>query len=337
MAVGIKIPIAIEHDVYAAKTYKRNHPESEVIVENIRNIDLNSVEVENPFIVFGGPPCQGFSTSNTKTRTMDNKENSLFKEFVRFVERLAPKWFLFENVEGIVSFNNGEIIDNIKKCFENIGYSTVSEVLNASDYGVPQNRRRIVFVGLKGKRSFEFPEPTHFDWVNGKQKFLGKKKITVWEAIGDLPLLENQMGLEEMPYPSKAKNEYQKLMRKGSKKIYNHVASAHTEQTKKIIALVPPGGNYKMLPERLKKIRNFHVAWTRLPLEMPSPTIDTGHRHHFHPIADRVPTVRESARIQSFPDTFRFLSTKTSQYKQVGNAVPPLLALAIGQQLSKFL
>jgi len=159
----------------------------------------------------------------------------------------------------------------------------------------------------------------------------------VQDAIGDLPLLNGDKGAEEMPYISRPKNEYQAVMRKGSRAIFNHVVSNHAKQTTDIISLVPEGGNYKDLPRHLKNTRNFHIAWTRLHREKPSPTIDTGHRHHFHPTANRIPTVRESARIQSFPDKFRFLGTKTSQYKQVGNAVPPLLAYAIGKKIVKYL
>ena len=131
-------------------------------------------------------------------------------------------------------------------------------------------------------------------------------------------------------------SEYQKQMRKGSKMICNHVAAKHDPRTVQIISLVPEGGNYKMLPEHLRNTRNFHVAWTRIDRNKPSPTIDTGHRHHFHPIANRIPTVRESARLQSFPDKFIFKGTKTSQYMQVGNAVPPLLAKAIEKQLMHY-
>ena len=202
-----------------------------------------------------------------------------------------------------------------------------AKILNASEYGIPQNRKRILFVGVKGNKKFEFPAPTH----------LGDKKITVDEAISDLPELANMTGADDIDYKKPALTEYQKRIRVGSKKIHNHLTSKHTEQTKKIIAMVPEGGNYKDLPEHLRKTRNFNIAWTRLHGKKPSPTIDTGHRHHFHPTTNRVPTVREAARIQSFPDTFKFLGTKTSQYKQVGNAVPPMLAAKIGKDLLKYI
>ena len=138
-------------------------------------------------------------------------------------------------------------------------------------------------------------------------------------------------------YPINSNCDYQKLMRCNSSKIYNHQITEHSEKTKKIISLVPDGGNYKNLPLELQQIRKVHIAWTRLNSQKPSFTIDTGHRHHFHYKWNRIPTVRESARIQSFPDDFIFLGTKTSQYKQVGNAVPPLMAEAIARKLKETL
>ena len=134
-------------------------------------------------------------------------------------------------------------------------------------------------------------------------------------------------------YPLSAQSTYQQMMRKGVKALYNHQATIHTEQTARIIAMVPDGGNYKDLPKELQQTRKVNIAWTRLNSKKPSITIDTGHRHHFHYSFNRVPTVRESARIQSFPDSFIFTNSKTSQYKQVGNAVPPLMAKAIAEQL----
>ncbi len=318
-------------------TFANNHPGAKVLEADITKLKTSAIEdsigSKNLTLVVGGPPCQGFSLSGP--RKFYDERNRLYLEFLRVVKELQPKGFVIENVPGLASLFDGQVKDRIIEEFSKLGYTVNAQIMNASDYGVPQNRRRIVFVGLKGKEKFEFPKPTHFNSEKGAP-LLGKKKITVWEAIGDLPMLNKEMGAEEMPYPSKPFSEYQKLMRNGSKKIYNHVASAHTDITREIIALVPEGGNYKSLPEKFKKIRNFHVAWTRLHRNLPSPTIDTGHRHHFHPVANRVPTVRESARIQSFPDTFKFLGPKTSQYKQVGNAVPPMLAAAIGKELIKY-
>ena len=163
------------------------------------------------------------------------------------------------------------------------------------------------------------------------------EKITCEMALSDLPPLTDTLGEEVQDYYQKPKNEYQKLMRKKSTEVYNHIAANHSEKVRKIISMVPAGGNYKDLPEEYRHTRNFHVAWTRFPDDKPAPTIDTGHRHHFHYKYNRVPTVRECARIQSFPDDFIFLGNKTQQFRQVGNAVPPLMAEKIALQLRKSL
>jgi DNA (cytosine-5)-methyltransferase 1 len=154
-------------------------------------------------------------------------------------------------------------------------------------------------------------------------------------ALSDLPSLEDEIGQEVMEYRTEPRNDYQKLMRKRSREVYNHIAACHSERVKKIISLVPDGGNYKDLPEEYAHSRNFHVAWTRFASQKPAPTIDTGHRHHFHYKYNRVPTVRECARLQSFPDDFIFLGNKTQQFRQVGNAVPPIMAQEIATKVKE--
>ena len=238
------------------------------------------------------------------------------------VKHFMPKAFVLENVPNILSMGNGTIKDAIIADFEELGYKVVNKVLIASDYGVPQNRKRAIFVGMLNGEEFQYPTPSIQEPVNVK------------DAISDLPC-------ESIPdgehYPLQPLSDYQKLMRKGSKGVFNHDITIHTEKTQEIIAMVPDGGNYKDLPLELQQTRKVHIAWTRLNSKKPSITIDTGHFHHFHYEYNRVPTVRESARIQSFPDTFHFIGLKTSQLKQVGNAVPPLMAMAIANQLKKYL
>lgn len=332
---GFEILLGVDLWEDALKTFAYNDPGAKTLKADISKLRARQIMeiIGNKRIglIVGGPPCQGFSLSGP--RNFYDPRNRLYTEFLRIVKEFQPQGFLIENVPGLSSLFRGKVKERIIQEFSKLGYAVVARVLNASDYGVPQNRKRIFFVGLKGKDAFALPEPTHFDSVKGVQPLLGRKKVTVWEAIGDLPLLENEPGVEEMPYTKEPFSEYQRLMRRGSEKIYNHVAAAHAEKTIKMISLVREGRNYKMLPDHLKKTRNFHVAWTRLHRRKPSPTIDTGHRHHFHPIANRIPTVREAARLQSFPDIFKFLGNKTSQYKQVGNAVSPLLAFELGKKL----
>lgn len=322
---GYEVLLGVDNWQPALETFKLNHPGSQILNADISKLTgkkISGLVKKKIDVLVGGPPCQGFSLSGP--RNFHDPRNRLYLDFIRLVKELKPKAFIIENVPGLGSLFGGAIKERILQEFEKIGYSVSAKVVNASDYGVPQHRRRIIFVGIKGKKTFEFPEPSHTE-----------KKITVLEAIGDLPAAT--VAQSEYSYIKKPMSAYQRVMRAGSKKIYNHAASKHSEQTEKIVALVPEGGNYKDLPEHLKKTRNFHVAWTRLHSKKPSPTIDTGHRHHFHPTENRVPTVREAARIQSFPDTFNFLGPKTAQYKQVGNAVPPLLAAAVGKKLLKYL
>ena len=227
-----------------------------------------------------------------------------------------------ENVPNILSMGNGIVRDQMLRDFQALGYTINYKVMMASDYGVPQNRRRAVFVGLKTNELFKFPEP------------LTTPKVTSYEALSDLTEGTLREGDE---YPTSPTSDYQALMRENSTKVYNHEITLHNQQTKDIIALVPDGGNYKDLPQELQETRRVHIAWTRLNSQRPSFTIDCGHRHHFHYKWNRVPTVRECARIQSFPDDFIFTRSRTSQYKQVGNAVPPLMAQAIATQLLKYL
>jgi DNA (cytosine-5)-methyltransferase 1 len=227
-----------------------------------------------------------------------------------------------ENVPNIVSMSNGIVKDSIIADFERLGYSVVFKVLLASEFGVPQNRKRAFFIGTKGREIFNFPEIKTTTFISSG------------EAISDLPEKTIPDGSR---YPINAKSEYQEKIRQGSNGLFNHEITNHNDQTIEIISMVPDGGNYKNLPLHLHKTRNVNIAWTRLNSKKPSFTIDTGHRHHFHYKYNRVPTVRESARIQSFPDSFIFFGSKTSQYKQVGNAVPPLLAEELAKLLKKHL
>ena len=202
------------------------------------------------------------------------------------------------------------------------------KIVCAADYGVPQIRKRLMFVGLRNsKEKFVFPEP-----------YLKEENyITCEQAIGDLPSLEHELGEEVSTYTQDPYTKYQKLMRGSNTVLYNHVAINHKDFVKKVISMVPDGGNYKDLPPGVGTSRNFHMAWTRYASNKPSRTIDTGHRNNFHYKWNRCPTVRESARLQSFPDDFVFTGNKTQQNRQVGNAVPVLLAKAIGEEIKKYL
>lgn len=323
---GFNVLLGIDNDEAALNTFKLNHNESKILKCDITSISYKSdikplIGDRNIDVIVGGPPCQGMSISGP--RKFDDPRNGLYLSYIRLVKEIMPKAFVIENVSGIVSLFKGRIKDHIIDELTKIGYKVQFKTLIASDYGVPQNRKRVIFVGTL-EDGFSYPEPVG-------------DTITTKMAISDLPRLEYELGDTESDYLTPPQNEYQKLMRCYSQKVYNHVAANHSDRVKEIIALVPDGGNYKSLPEELRETRKFNVAWTRFPSDKPSPTIDTGHRHHFHYKFNRVPTVRESARLQSFPDNFIFTGNKTQQFRQVGNAVPPILAKIIADKLLDYL
>ena len=321
---GFNSLLAIDNWNDALSTYSFNRKGAQTLCADLSAIDPLKIKrdyaINTIDAIIGGPPCQGFSIAGK--RIIDDDRNKLYKSFVKFVEIFKPKTFVMENVPNILNIGGGLIKDAILCDFEKIGYTVNYKVLIASDYGVPQNRRRAIFVGVHNNKYFDFPKT--FDGC----------KITAKEALSDLP--ENSVPNATF-YPSNPESLFQRKMRKNSSGIFNHETTNHSERTKHIISLVPDGGNYKDLPKDLQGIRNVHIAWTRLSSQKPSFTIDTGHRHHFHYLYNRIPTVRECARLQSFPDNFIFQGSKTSQYKQVGNAVPPLLSQSIACSIRKFL
>ncbi|HFI0645141.1 TPA: DNA cytosine methyltransferase [Streptococcus suis] len=323
---GFNVLLGVDNDSKALETFQKNHKNSQTLCGDITNVSYE--EDIKPLIgdkkidlIVGGPPCQGMSLSGP--RKFDDPRNKLYLSYIRLVKEIQPTAFVIENVIGIISLFKGKIKDSIIEEFSKMGYRVQYKILLASDYGVPQNRKRVIFIGTR-KDGFEYPEP------------LGTI-VTTEMALSDLPTLENELGQEEMAYISAPENDYQKQMRKHSSKVLNHIAAKHSEKVTNTIVLVPDGGNYKNLPEELRNTRNFNVAWTRFASWKPAPTIDTGHRHHFHYKYNRVPTVRESARLQSFPDNFIFYGSKTQQFRQVGNAVPPLMAQQIANSLLEYL
>lgn len=331
---GFKVRLGVDIWEDAVTTYKENFPKSKTIVGDISNLtgddllEATGLSADDVDVIIGGPPCQGFSLSGK--RMLDDPRNILYKSFVRMVETIKPKAFVMENVPGLVKLFHGQVKNQIIEDFTSIGYKVEMRQLVACDYGVPQVRKRVFFVGLNENKTngaiYSFPETT-----NGDTK---ASYVTCSDALSDLDFINDTRLLsEQVDYELPISSDYQRLMRKNSNVLLNHVTTIHTEKTRRIIAMVPDGGNYKDLPIELWKTRKVNIAWTRMNSQKPCFTIDTGHNHHFHYRANRVPTVRESARIQSFPDNFRFLGIKTSQLKQVGNAVPPMLAEAVAKTI----
>ncbi len=331
MDAGYDVVLGVDNEKIALETFKLNHNGAETLELDLFNKDSireikKTLNNKRPDIIVGGPPCQGFSL--TGSRNFDDKRNRLYLSMIDIVKELKPKAFLIENVPGLARLYDGAIKDEIINRLTKLGYNVSMEILCAADYGVPQMRKRVVFVGLQKKfGNFSFPNKV----------LTPEKYITCEEAIGDLPSREDDFGKEIDTYNSKPKSAYQKKMRGEQKRLFNHVATNHTDLVKSVIAQVPEGGNHKDLPKGVGKSRTFNEAWTRYHSKKPSRTIDTGHRNHFHYKYNRIPTVRENARLQSFPDDFIFTGTRTSQNRQVGNAVPPLLGYYIGREILKYI
>ncbi|MFC3212221.1 DNA cytosine methyltransferase [Planomicrobium okeanokoites] len=330
MDAGYKVLLGVDNEEIALKTFRENHGEAKTLrtdlfdpfaIEEMKNI----IDGEKVDLIIGGPPCQGFSL--TGTRKENDERNTLFRSMVKAVESFEPQAFVLENVPGLGTLYNGKAKEEILESFHELGYKVSYKVLFAPDYGVPQIRKRIFFVGVKSKELYEFPLPTHSP----------DNYITCGEAISDLHDRVEGNGIEEDEYMTPPLTEYQQLMRAKSDKLYNHIGTKHTELVKEVISHVPEGGNFKDLPPGLGESRKFNEAWTRYHSQKPSKTIDTGHRNHFHYKFNRVPTVRENARLQTFTDDFRFYGTKTQQYRQVGNAVPPMLGYHIAQKLKAYI
>jgi len=318
---GFEVVSAIDMWADAINTYNHNRSEKtgQVISVEDFNVDVLPELVKEHKItgVIGGPPCQGFSTVGQ--RNIDDPRNQMYLEFYKTVKMARPDFFVIENVRGMLTLNKGAFVKDLLERFgENgLGYTISYQVLNAADYGIPQNRHRVFYVGMKGKH-FQFPEKFAY-------------QLTAKDGISDL------VGSDNFRYGTIAQNDFQIAMRGNQMHPMNQDYTNHSEQTINIISQVPDGGNIKDLPAEVWQVRKYNKAFERMSSKRPSNTIDTGHRNYFHYLEPRIPTVRESARIQSFPDSFEILGTRGSQYKQVGNAVPPMLAKVIAEQILKTL
>lgn len=324
----------VDFNQAAINTYNHNFPSAKGLCCDLLKMDKESIikefgDLSNIDVVIGGPPCQGFSAANRyKTESADPR-NKLFFEFVKFVDLAQPKAIVIENVRGIVTKDNGYAKDRIYEIFAERGYNVVHRVLDASDYGVPQKRMRNFFVMLKTE-TFDFDKlPTV------------TTPITVKEAIGELYSYENDDSdikhLEIEP-----QTQFQRYLRSPDGTIKNHDIRYPADKVQERISFVPQGGNWECVPKELwpsDRDNRHSSAYKRLAETQPSVTIDTGNNHsnYFHPLYNRIPTVREAARLQSFPDEFTFLGNRSEQYRQVGNAVPPLLAKVIADELREVL
>jgi DNA (cytosine-5)-methyltransferase 1 len=356
---GFRSVYGNDNNQFAIETFKGNHPGTWADLREIEQVNARLVRRKLGLrkgelsVLTGGPPCQGFSI-NAPERFLDDARNALFKYYLRFIDEFEPQTLVFENVPGMLSLADGQIFERILKELEKGGYQLSAKILFAGHYGVPQERWRLIILGSRVGAAPLHPEPTHY--AVGRANFRGgrtmtfrlapldqmrlKPAVTVAEAISDLPRLKMGEGGEIVHYDRKAACAYARFMRNGDKQTYNHFAAVLAPQNVARLRHIKPGGSWRdiprhLLPKGMQRARTSdHTRrYGRLRADGLAGTIMTKCDPHWGPVflpdQDRALTVREAARLQSFPDCYRFLGPRVSQYEQVGNAVPVLMAKAI--------
>ena len=305
-----------------AKAYLLNHPNVKMFNCDIKNFNINK-QID---LIIGGPPCQAYSTVGKR----DEKDSRayLFQEYFRLVKQLNPKMFLFENVTGLLSIQKGQLFQTIIELFKSIGYTIQYKILNSADFGVPQIRNRIFIIGTKSKTQFNFPNKTT------------NKYLTIKDAISDLPFIGN--GQSDNKYSTKPNNDYQKLMRQNCPTILTeHNATKNNEKLIKLMEWLKDGQTPINAPIEFKPTSGFKNTYSKLWWEKPAPTITRNFStpsssRCIHPKCPRPLTIREGARIQSFPDNYKFFGSKTSKHLQIGNAVPPLISIQLKNSIKQY-
>lgn len=329
---GVKVKYAVEYDRDAADTFGLNHKGVTLFNKDVREMKAShfkGLDRKQPVVLFGGPPCQGFSTSNQKNRDANNPNNWLYREYLRLVEEVKPDWVVFENVKGLLETGDGFFLAAVLNGFKELGYTTSHFVLNSADYGVPQKRNRLFIIGSLHGVEVNRPTPTT------------KKAITVAQALKDLPALENGDSIDERMYCEAARTNYAKALRGTLKICHNNFVTYNAPHIVERYSHIPQGGNWENIPEKLMKnytdrTRCHTGIYRRLREDEPSVVIGNFRKNMLvHPWQDRGLSVREAARLQSFPDSFIFSGSIGFQQQQVGNAVPPLLAKAIFNNIVK--
>jgi len=338
---GFRVLAGLDFDAAAGRTFESTHPEATFFCGRIQDVSVSDILKATGLrpgmldVLVGGPPCQGYSVYNHQ-RGVHDPRAGLFREYLRIVAGLKPRWLVMENVAGLTSIADGGIIREIQEGMNLLGYEVRWQILKAEVYGVPQERRRIFFIANRISASIEFPQPTHGPGL--------KPYVTVWDAISDLPPRKNGEAAEIDYYAVAPENAYQRELRKGVRYLANHAASRLSSVNEARMKHIPAGGSWRdipfeLLPEGMKRAkRSDHTKRYGRPRKTDlACTILTKCDVHWgayiHPDQDRAITVREAARLQSFPDTFIFQGSRTEQYVQVGNAVPPLLGRAVAKAL----
>lgn len=317
----------IEKDISIA--YSLNHPNVAMI-----NCDINQLTEEKlkeilkgqkVDLIVGGPPCQSYSTLGK--RQMDERAN-LFMQYKRILNILKPKAFVFENVSGILSMNKGNLFKKVKSEFESLGYDLKHKLLDAADYGVPQHRERVILVGIKGKNDFEYPLPTHGDKL--------KPYITLEEAIGDLPPIKS--GQTDNSFNNAITNDFLKFVRKDDEVMTEHSAPKNGEHLIQIMEALQDGQSKDDLPESIRPTSGYGNTYAKLWWKKPSTTITRNFAcpsssRCIHPRDSRAMSIREGARLQSFPDDYKFYGSDGMKRLEIGNSVPPLLSKVIAEKI----
>ncbi len=325
---GIDVRLAVDADPHASATYAANFPHTKVILGDIARVKRIDIRKERkPTVLFGGPPCRGFSTSNQRTRSLDNECNWLFQEFLRIVDLWNPDWVVFENVKGILETEGGVFFKKAIEGLTSLGYTVSYGVLDAADFGVPQRRYRVFAIGSRHGIVVALPKPTV------------KRHLTVKQAVFDLPDLPNGACFDSLPYKPGPVSKYAKSMRDNRKESSGHYVTKNAAHILKRYKYVPQGGNWEDIPARV--MRNYkdrtrcHTGiYHRLSEDSPSVVIGNYRKNMLiHPTQDRGLSVREAARIQSFPDWYKFKGSIGFQQQQVGNAVPPMMARAVFERI----
>lgn len=326
-------------------TFEKNFPNAKALRWDVREhspqqlLQEIGIKAGQLDLLAGGPPCQGFSKNVPRSqRRADLENNQLVSRFLVYCEELRPRSILMENVAEMRNGYDGSYTEEITTRLSNAGYKVTHAVLSAADYGVPQKRRRAFFLAHKNGFSPRIPAPTHSSQGDDNHLFASPKHVSVWDAIGDLPGLQHGEGQDLSRYTCPPQNDFQHWVRHGSEAVKNHKARRLTEVQLARLSALSPGQGLRDLPENLKVKGGYSGAYGRLTKEMTCATITRwvfhpGSGRWGHPVDTRVLTIREAARIQSFPDKFEFFGTYIQQAGQIGNAVPPLLALHLGESL----
>lgn len=328
-----------------AKAYELNHPAVKVYCKDIKNFGLDDLKKDFDIkkgeidLIVGGPPCQAYSTVGK--RIIDDPRGELFQEYYRVLREINPKVFLFENVKGLLSMQNGELLSTIISLFESLDYKVSYKTLNSADYGVPQIRERVIIIGTKLNSKFDYPEATHYNPENEKNLLTQNLKpyLLLSDAISDLPFIKS--GEESFQYFKEPINEFQKLMRKNAPKLLmDHNAPKNNEKLIQLMEQLPDGGTPNDLPKELRPKSGFANTYCRLWWNRPSTTITRNlstpsSSRCIHPKAPRPLTTREGARIQCFPDNYIFYGSRSDKNLQIGNAVPTFLSIALKNSIKR--